>query len=172
MLIPIDKRFACNLAMRTIEEIRLANLAILVQEFGSQDAVARLADSSPVYLSQLINHTPDNKTGRPREMGPRLARKLEAGCNRPRGWMDEPHLPLSWRQQQLDNIHRVMDAMPDDLLKKTAEIVNTLAQPSQSPSPDPNAARDYRNPRSYPKSEQMRDDSHNSESKRGGGNAR
>lgn len=64
----------------------------LIEEFGTQDAVAALATTSQVYLSQLRTSAPDSKTGRPREIGARLARKLEQGCGKPTGWMDVPHV--------------------------------------------------------------------------------
>ncbi len=78
--------------MSTIAEIRLANLELLIQEFGTQDEVAALASTSPVYLSQVRNRAMDSKTGRAREMGGIVARKLEAGCKKDKGWMDVAHV--------------------------------------------------------------------------------
>mgnify|MGYP000154963875 CR=1 FL=1 len=63
--------------MKTIAEIRLENLRLLIGEFGTQDKVAELADTSPVYLSQILNNAVDSKTGRVRQIGDPLARKLE-----------------------------------------------------------------------------------------------
>lgn len=77
--------------MKTIAEIRRDNLALLTDEFGSQDKVAELAETSSVYLSQIRNEAPDAKTGKPRQMGDPMARKIEAGCSKERGWMDHPH---------------------------------------------------------------------------------
>lgn len=77
--------------MKTISEIRLDNLRLLIEEFGTQDNVAEKSGASPVYLSQIKNETPDMKTGRPRQMGDRMARKLELGCDKPIGWMDKTH---------------------------------------------------------------------------------
>lgn len=74
--------------MQTIAEIRLANLERLIKEMGTQDRVAEFGSTSSVYLSQIRNSAPDSKTGKLRVMGDEMARKLEIGCNKPRGWMD------------------------------------------------------------------------------------
>lgn len=81
--------------MSTIAEIRLANLELLIKEFGTQDEVAALANTSPVYLSQVRNRAMDSKTGRAREMGGIVARKLEVGCKKDKGWMDVLHSELA-----------------------------------------------------------------------------
>lgn len=77
--------------MKTIAEIRLENLKSLVRENGSQDKVAELAGSSAVYLSQLLNSAKDTKTGKPRQIGDDMARKLESGCAKEVGWLDNVH---------------------------------------------------------------------------------
>jgi hypothetical protein len=76
--------------MSPISEIRLANLEALVKEHGTLDEVAGLGGSSSVYLSQLRNQAVDVKTGKVREMGNAMARRLEKGCGKPIGWMDQP----------------------------------------------------------------------------------
>jgi hypothetical protein len=53
--------------------------------------VAELGETSSIYLSQIKNQSPDAKTKKPRQMGDDMARKLEAGCKKPRGWMDNVH---------------------------------------------------------------------------------
>lgn len=78
--------------MKTVAAIRQANLQRLAVELGSLDAVAALADTNPVYLSQLRNASRDSRTGRPREMGPALARRIEVAAGKPEGWMDHQHL--------------------------------------------------------------------------------
>lgn len=80
--------------MKTIADIRLENLELLVVEFGTQDKVAELAETSPVYLSQLRNKAPDSKTGKLRQIGDPMARKLELGCRKEVGWMDNVHALL------------------------------------------------------------------------------
>ena len=78
-------------AMRTIGEIRRENLELLIVRAGSLDAVAGAAESSPVYLSQIRNRAQDRKTGRPREMGSAMARRLESAFKVDPGWMDARH---------------------------------------------------------------------------------
>lgn len=51
-------------------------------------AVAELGGTSSIYLSQIRNKAKDAKTGRPREMGSAMARKLEEGAGKAWGWMD------------------------------------------------------------------------------------
>lgn len=68
---------------RQIHNIRLDNLRRLVDEAGAPGALARQADSSAAYFSQL-------RSGH-RRMGDGLAARLEAATGKPRGWMDEPH---------------------------------------------------------------------------------
>lgn len=79
--------------MKTVAEIRREKLEMLAQELGTVDAVAEKAGTSAVYLSQIKNRAVDSKTGRPREMGTTLARKLESGCGKPPGWMDTDPSP-------------------------------------------------------------------------------
>lgn len=56
------------------------------------DKVATAADTSSIYLSQLRNRAVDRKTGRARDMGSSMARRLEAAFGKPPGWMDTPQL--------------------------------------------------------------------------------
>ncbi|MGR2663657.1 hypothetical protein ACUXVY_18895 [Chromobacterium haemolyticum] len=73
-----------------IEDVRLENLRVLVVERSTIAAVAQVSDTSPAYLSQILNRVP-SRTGKPRDVGTDLARKLEQGCGKPAGWMDHPH---------------------------------------------------------------------------------
>lgn len=86
-----SKRFACNPQMKTVSDIRRANLEALIQEYGTLEAVAAKGSTSSVYLSQIRNSAKDAKTGRPRQMGDKMARALERGCGKPPGWMDADH---------------------------------------------------------------------------------
>lgn len=69
--------------MKTTHEIRLGNLEILVGQAGSAIKLAKLADTSQVYLSQV------RRGGR--SIGSALARKLEAAMGKPSGWLDHDH---------------------------------------------------------------------------------
>lgn len=76
--------------MATSKEIRTENLRALVKEFKTADAVAQRASTAPMYLSQILNSA-KSSTGTARGVGDKLARKLEAGCGKPEGWMDADH---------------------------------------------------------------------------------
>ncbi len=73
-----------------IEQIRLANLQSLISEFGTVTEVGRLSGTSRIYLSQILTRSA-SATGKSREVGTKLARKLEKGCGKPEGWMDINH---------------------------------------------------------------------------------
>jgi len=75
-------------AMKSVAEIRLINLEILLKEAGTADALAERCGLSPVYISQIRSRAIDRKTGKPRNLGAQAARKLEEGMERPSGWMD------------------------------------------------------------------------------------
>lgn len=77
--------------MKTAGEIRRENLELLVRELGTLDSLAAKAGSTPIYLSQVRNRARDRKTGRTRELGNAMARRLEAATGKPAGWMDREH---------------------------------------------------------------------------------
>lgn len=75
--------------MKTVGTIRRENLERLSHELGSMEQVAIGAGSSPVYLSQIRTQAIDTKTGKPRQMGGAMARRLEKAFRKPDGWMDQ-----------------------------------------------------------------------------------
>ena len=77
---------------RQREQARLCNLELLIAEAGSAAALARLAQTSGSYLSQLRRQFTTRK-GTPRGVGDELAQKLEHAMGKPYGWMDEHHAP-------------------------------------------------------------------------------
>tara|TARA_B100001105_G_scaffold255409_2_gene254689 strand:+ start:1233 stop:1781 length:549 start_codon:yes stop_codon:yes gene_type:complete len=89
-LVASFKRAGCNARVSTTAEYRRQALEILINEVGSAERLADLANTNAVYLSQIRNRARDTKTGREREMGSRMARKLEACMGKPAGWMDSP----------------------------------------------------------------------------------
>jgi hypothetical protein len=66
--------------------IRLANLWLLIKEAGSKAALARRASTDASYISQITSEKAR------REVGDELARMLERGMMKPRGWMDMPRV--------------------------------------------------------------------------------
>ncbi len=115
--------------MKTIAEIRLDNLRLLISDFGTQDRVAELAGTSPVYLSQILNGAADSKTGKVRQIGDPLARKLEEGCGKETGWMDNIHLPPSYLTQKKAAALALMENMDPHQLEQAYKILHTLAEP-------------------------------------------
>ena len=75
-----------------IQQIRLDNLRALIVEARSAAKLARACETSASYLSQILNGTP-GRGDTPRGVGNVLARKLEAGTGKPRGWLDQAHAP-------------------------------------------------------------------------------
>ncbi len=75
---------------RRLETVRLRNLELLIDEAGSAAKLARIADTSSSYLSQIRHRTP-TRSGKPRKLGDDLAEKLERKMEKPNGWMDELH---------------------------------------------------------------------------------
>lgn len=77
--------------MATAKEYRRANLALLLVEFGINQAdMARRLEVEPAYVSALM-------TG-DRNVGDRTARKVESAFNKHEGWLDIPRHRLSQTQ--------------------------------------------------------------------------
>lgn len=77
--------------MNTIFEIRRANLNSLIAEAGSAASLADRCDASASYLSQVKNGNRP-RDGTQRNLGPKLARRLEAAMRKPTGWMGKEHV--------------------------------------------------------------------------------
>jgi hypothetical protein len=81
----------CNAQMKTNDEVRRQNLEIAIKRAGSAAKLAALSNTSPAYLSQIKNKTPDSKSGTPKTMGDDMARRIEAAIGEQPGWMDFVH---------------------------------------------------------------------------------
>jgi len=78
--------------MKGIEEIRCENLkAIIGERFNgiAAHAAQSLGFKKPGLIYRLLN--PDRKTGKPKPIGPKLARKIETVMGKPLNWLDTPH---------------------------------------------------------------------------------
>jgi hypothetical protein len=75
----------------TIDQIYRDNLRLLIDEAGSQNALAELIDKAPAQISQWLNASIDPGSGKPRVMSRASARHIEIKCKKPQGWMDQPH---------------------------------------------------------------------------------
>jgi hypothetical protein len=91
--------------LKTIDDIRHANLKVAADRVGSATMLAEKAGVLAVYLSRLKNHAIETRTGNVKTMGAKVARKLEAAIGEPAGWFDADHTPeaASPRQAVNDN---------------------------------------------------------------------
>jgi hypothetical protein len=122
--------------MNTIDEIRLENLRALIKEKGSQKKVSDDTGTSQVYLSQLLNAAKDAKTGKARQIGDDMARKLEIGCGKVRGWLDNVHSTRPNLEYQQDsptiavaaepNVVYTIKAAPDLHTERLTQLWNEL----------------------------------------------
>lgn len=119
--------------MKAIAEIRRDKLEMLIKEFGTQEKVAELGKTSAIYLSQIRNQTPDAKTGKPRQMGDPTARKLEIGCEKEHGWMDNlpTYAELNGTQDPRAKAMSVFESLPPDQWDIALRLLDALAQPGQ-----------------------------------------
>jgi len=130
--------------MKTISEIRRANLLTLIDRAGT---IADLNESigldrTDATLSQIKNRSPHSRTGKPRSMGDDLARKIEARLGLPAGWMDTPpDVFAEWIDPQLrDALGVAMRAMDSDTQYRVVRMVEAMAAAvPPSPAPTPSA---------------------------------
>lgn len=79
--------------MLTIDEIRHANLLLLIKEYGSIQKLAVAVERSHSQISQLKNRSKHSGSQEPRQIGDEVARHLEEKTGKVRGWMDVSHEP-------------------------------------------------------------------------------
>lgn len=120
--------------MKTIEEIRLKNLDLLIEEIGSAASLAKKADTDPNYISQIKTRVP-SRTGKPRDIGSDLARKLEEACNKPRGWMDHAHdniLNEILYDENIMHVAKEMLAMEESAKYRARSVFDALNQTAKN----------------------------------------
>lgn len=76
--------------MKTSQEIRLANLRLLVAQAGSKAKLSQQTGVPAPFITQLVNGIPQ-PSGNPRKLGDDTARRLEIGMLKGEGWMDADH---------------------------------------------------------------------------------
>lgn len=86
--IPRISALLFNAQMATADDTRRARLRELIDQFKTIEALAEATGTSAAYLSQISNGIRDSKTGKPRNMGTALARKIELALKKTVGWMD------------------------------------------------------------------------------------
>lgn len=75
--------------MKTIEEIRLDNLLLIIEENDGITNVAKKLGVTYAQVSQWVNRSLDFKSGKPRSISNVSARKIEDVFNKETGWMDQ-----------------------------------------------------------------------------------
>ncbi|PJK00816.1 hypothetical protein CO641_02270 [Lysobacteraceae bacterium NML91-0213] len=131
--------------MHDIDEIRRANLAILVREFGSVAAVARLADRTPSQVSQWLNGSKNSATGKPRGMLKDTARYIERVTGKPEGWLDtfhsgpgetgaqEPPIAAATERDIASVLADALRRMPAGLRPAAGKLLESLAATPEDP---------------------------------------
>jgi hypothetical protein len=131
-------------AVKTIEEIRHANLLLvlgeLAEEHGERGAIQRLADGmgrSHSQLSQMKLRSPHSRTGKPRGIGSLSARLIEQAAGKPLGWMDSTH-DVAIDDDLFNRISAIVSKQLDDRMPPRAptmaSAVNDLAQHDSPPA--------------------------------------
>lgn len=77
--------------MKSIDEIRVENLLILIKRYGSIQKLADALDRSHGQISQWKNRAKSSKTGKPRGMESETARWIEKTLKIPENWLDTDH---------------------------------------------------------------------------------
>lgn len=77
--------------MKTIDEVRRQNLAVLAAELGTVTALAKVLDRDVAQVSQWMNGSLNSGTGKPRGIRSTSCRYIEERCGKEPGWMDRPH---------------------------------------------------------------------------------
>lgn len=111
-----------------IEDIRRANLNALVTEkggYGALVAIATDSDVSAAYLSQILTRTKMTH-GKVREVGSKLARKLERGCNKPTGWMDTVNTNIEPGENELRALYTAMNENARTVLLEQARLISKI----------------------------------------------
>lgn len=129
--------------VKTVEECRRENLLALIQEAGSAARLAAISGVAAPIISQLRRTTPHSTTGKTREMGAEIARRLESKMGRARGWMDQDHSALSattdisGREGQLVGLFRLLsDAEQAQLLHELTERLRAARGVGSSSRPE------------------------------------
>jgi hypothetical protein len=115
--------------MKTVEETRHDNLLAILGEFGREhgehgalQVLATAMGKAHSQLSQIKTRAKHSKTGKPRNIGSKLAREIETAAGKPPGWLDVPHGPA------------------EDLNAKLARLVNEAVDKRIGVQASPDAA--------------------------------
>lgn len=115
MRVPSDSKLLKNCGM-DITEIRRTNLVALIDAAGSIRILADQVGTAPNYLSEIKNHE--------RNMGNKLARKIEQMLGKQDGWMDVNHDAPEDLAVSEPRAAYIVATSPDDLARQLREKGN------------------------------------------------
>ncbi|QIY81484.1 helix-turn-helix transcriptional regulator [Chromobacterium violaceum] len=111
--VPSHSNLQSNAGMEN-NDIRRANLNLLIDEFKTIRALADQVETAPNYISEIKNGI--------RNMGHKLARKIEEKTGKPVGWLDQLHTDPSIGSAEpivakdLDELAQVVGGMDTEQL--------------------------------------------------------
>lgn len=129
----------------TAMNARKANLLKLIEQHGTLEKLAELTGSSPRHLSQMKNGT--------RNMGHKVARRIEAKLTLPAGWLDMKHSKSEANFQGVlgaEELLKDFEMLPPLLQDEVSKKARELRQLIEGVKPE------YRNAISAPPSEPTR----------------
>lgn len=100
--------------------VRRLNFELLVQEFETIARLAKLHDLDESLLSQIRNQN--------RNIGDRLARKMEANVGKPMGWMDVPRFKSPDAAVEYAELIHIYNALPEKERENWLSIGRALTE--------------------------------------------
>jgi SOS-response transcriptional repressor LexA len=110
-----------NAHMKTIDEIRRQNLAILVAGCSGVTQLAARAQKSASQISQWLNGSAHSGTGKARGMRSSSCRELERACGKEAGWMEVDHQERQYGGQDYDR-----NVMPAAMGRRAIPLISAI----------------------------------------------
>lgn len=122
--------------MQTISETRRQRLSMLVAKYNNSLAELNEAlglDRTDSTLSQIRNQSAHSRTGKPRQMGDDLARKIETSLNLKEGWMDTPptYAELLGEEDPMTKAIMALEQLDRDQIPVATRLITAIAQPEK-----------------------------------------
>lgn len=120
------------MCVKTSDEIRRYWLTRISQEHGGPTKLNRLLGRKDrdATINQLINASPDSKTGKPRSVGAEFARNIEKALGLERGLMDtDPDLaPWPFESISREEFLKLETWQRQGIERKIEEFIRATAQ--------------------------------------------